>query len=263
MDNAWVTKTGELVEGTSLELPFLNLVFAWREASYVHQLPWLMVEQMKTYAESASIEHRPFNIRLVDLIKSHLVDRMSGDLSLTNRKKLGVAVEELHGRVQAMVKTTNEGFPATEYWDELCRQTAFQLSISGTQGMVFCSLYFAYENFLPEAYWAVTGDRATTTKEAKIFAKKFEMCFGPVVLEYCIQDQIVEIARLTRNDYAHNGCRAGAKLLALPHGLWIDPATGQFTIAAVNTISLYQNLRARVDRLIQEVNSLLPTGHAV
>jgi hypothetical protein len=253
----WAKTASDLVRGTAMDLPFHNLLFTWREANYAHQLPWTMIEQMKAFAQSNAMEQNPYSIRLVDAIKNSLVIRMGDDLNPTRRKRLQGIIDGFDAEIKARLKTDEIQFPALEYWQELCNKEAFQLSISGTQGMAFCSLYFAYENFLPTTYWAVTGDVATTTKDSRRFATKFGECFGTDIFDYCIKDEPIEIARLTRNDYAHNGCKAGEKLLALPHDLKVDPKSGLFCITAVNTIALYRTLQPRVGKLIQVAMSKL------
>ena len=59
---------------------FEHLCLAWKEAANTHRLPWLMVQQMKAFADGVLRNHKPYVARFIESIPGRLEKHLSHGL---------------------------------------------------------------------------------------------------------------------------------------------------------------------------------------
>jgi hypothetical protein len=235
---------------------FDHLCLAWKEAANTHRLPWLMVQQMKGFADGLTRNHKPYLARFIEGVKQMILNGLSGALKRAERKTVEGYIKTMDQKLRLAEQQQCEiAFPVDNYWNWIIGVPDFQLSIAGSQGQTYCALVFGYECFLVSVFRALGGSEKSKPNEDRFWVQFSAFIGGDPQGTYW-DDSAVKIARFTRNSIAHLGGKAKPELLAEQHGLYISPQ-GIISVQPLNNRELFRILKGKVTRLVAEATPKL------
>jgi hypothetical protein len=250
-DHEWARALAERVSSTKLEPAFDNLCVAWKEASNTHRLPWLMITQMEAFVGGYVRGHRPYGMRLIDILKIRLTRELGDGLRHMQKKKIDEVLETIDRDFRDGEKDHEVSLEPCGYWNMLVKQEEFQSSIWGSQNLSYCALIFAYEWFMVSCFRLLGGLEKARPNEDRFWAG-FQTALGRDVKPDYWDDKPVKIARLARNCIAHTGGKAKQELPDESPSLFIS-TEGIITIQPSDTRDLFTVLKNKVTPLVDEV----------
>ncbi len=250
-DHEWAKDLVEKLASTKLMPAFENLCVAWKEASNTHRLPWLMITQMEAFVSAYVKEHRPYGMRVIDLLKIRLTHELGISVRPMAKKKIDEVLEKIDSDFRASENEHAVSLEPQRYWNLLLGREEFRSSIWGSQNLAYCALTFAYEWFVVSCFRLLGGpERARPSGDT--FWTTFSSLLSRDPRPAYWDDRPVKIARLTRNCFAHTGGKAKQELLDEKPELFIsDP--GLITIQPSDTRALFTVLKGKVTQLVDEV----------
>jgi hypothetical protein len=270
-DNDWSKEMFELVENSPLKKAFDSLIFAWRTANGAHLLPRLMAESLRSFAEGKHGGNLGFAASYSEtLIKgfvNNLEARTHFNFSHDQRVAVRRALTQIEREARDSFKTAQAqvGFDINQYWNFLTNNNEFQFCILGIQRINYCSLFFAYEDFLANTIRTKVANY--TSKPPSTITTAFPQHFGKLLADFCWSDAEVDLARLVRHAVAHNNGCFGTGLEK--YRTRFDDATvtdspriyddrfilidGKIQITPRNTAYLFRVLKERVSRIVEQV----------
>ena len=127
---------------------------------------------------------------------------MEEKLSQNKAKQLEREMKKIAAAVPPKVRP--ETFSAGKLWERILEEKEVRLIQWSAQQQCFTNLYFAYDHFMVECLCCQLKDR-----DIELYAnraeKLFTSAFDTPTYEFCSNDHDVIVARLCRNDLAHNG----------------------------------------------------------
>lgn len=265
-NHAWAKKMVEITHGTKLEQLTFLLTVNLRAVTNCHTLPWLMVTSMSNLWHGFQKDHQlqePF----IRHCARELPKRMDGKLSRMTLRKLGDEIRDLADKInEALAKEDLELTPE-KLWKHYLEMEnpEWVAAIWGSQRLVFCGLFFAFEGFVKDVVAIAKGnpdykgywlDLITDTKRY----------FGEDVGKECLEGDFIEISQLARHALAHSSGKETTKLRAkVQHGL--DIVDGLVQIQCPDNATLSRGIERR-SLLLVEAAVKLPqfqldsgTGH--
>ncbi len=241
-----------------------NLVLSWRMAANTHRLPWLMIHQMEGFASGFMRRSKPDMAVLMERLRNWLFKELDGELRRVEKKAINAVIDKLDQGLRLESQTKDGRIPAREYWDEISDQQEMCFSITGSQNLSYCALFFAYEWFLVGCFRALGGEAKFRTNQDKFWKRFAELLGRDPVPDYWEEPEgaasrPLVVARLARHSIAHTGGKAKEELKAEKHGLTVSPE-GFVSVWPSNNLALFSVLKQKVDRLVDEVSPKLSPG---
>ncbi len=169
------------------------------------------------------------------------------------RDRLNLAILKIGNDIGDINASSKNDFDDARLWDRLIESkegNEFQLAIWGTQRLCYPALYHAYENFLRDVMSVRTADPNYRILRYEKFLKDAVANLGQAIVDECLTDPAVTLARLVRNAFAHKGGRLTKELRELKtFPFQIEDDTIQIT--APDTTSLFNLLKVRVRKLAE------------
>ena len=106
--------------------------------------------------------HKPRMARLVEALKGWIWRELDGSLQRAEKKKLIGVIKKADQGLRLSDHKQDASIPAVAYWNDLIGQSEFQLSITGSQNLSYCTLVFGYEWFLVGCFRASVALRSTS-----------------------------------------------------------------------------------------------------
>jgi hypothetical protein len=270
IDLDWAKRMLLKTENTKIETAIGDLILSWRFADGVQRLPWLMIESMKSFAIgelNGNMRYRnTYAETVVKGLKDKLASRMETKLKHNQLTSLHRAVAKIEREAFDILnhsKPQAGGF-AMQYWKMIIQKHEFQFSVLGSQRMGYCSLFFAYEDFVASVIG--TKEKDYNSRKHKIH-KAFPKYFGNPLADYCWKHEDVNLARMVRNDLVHNGGRLGkcgeqyparfveakkdSDLLMKPDLFFVSD--GKIEVTPWNSRYLFGVLKERVTKIVEQV----------
>ena len=270
-DHEWARQIFALAENTAIQEAVNHLMVSWRSANGAHLLPWLMVDSLRGYAKGEHLGSLEYRSSYSGRVVKHLVDtiaaRMHPKLKYDQRASLKRAVVQIEKEAYVAMRTAQDqvGLDVAEYWKFLTESREFPFCILGTQIVNYCSLFFAYEDFIAN-FLRIKNPEYSSLKN-KNTAQELTIGYGSDLGDYCWTHPEIELARLVRNELAHNGGRRGEKLnkyaarfvdsteVTNPelHADKFNLVNSKIQIAPDNTRYLFNILKDRVARIVNAI----------
>jgi len=269
-DHEWAKQTFELVKDSVLESPVNSLMVAWRSTNGAHLLPWLMADSLRGYAKGEHLGNIEYRTSYSDQLVKHLVEkiasRMHPKLKYDQRASLSRIVGQIEKEAFHDMKAARSQveLDISEYWRFLTESREFPFCIMGTQIINYCSLFFAYEDFIA-GFIRVKNPKYTSTH--KDTTAQLTIHYGAVLGGYCWADAEIDVARLVRNALVHNSGRCEPAIEKHPtrfldvteianpelRGHKFNIVSGKVQIAPDNTRHLFSILKLRVTRIAEAI----------
>ncbi len=250
-DHDWAKRMSALTKDTLIDEIAFDLGIAWKSAANTHVLPWLMMETLKNFATGFAEAHDPLSYNWLNLASDRIAQGMGQDLRLMQHQRIRSILQHLFEEAKSAFEAMPLGIDFDGYWRDITQFTEFQLSLWGSQRIIYGAVYYAYEDFLLRAFKKVTGQTSYRIQDK--FSKDFADSFGVSTRDFCWSDPKVIVARLVRHALVHNGGRVTIDLSA--HNLPIEVEDGELQIMAPDTKAVYDLLKVRALRLAEEVAS--------
>lgn len=224
-DHAKARRLDELVGRTKLDLPAFLLCTSWKAASNAMRLPWLTVMATQRFGRAFARENG-FAPEFTRLLEQQLPTRMHSALNPVQRLALASAVNEIREQALTINQSAGRLIRAETLWQSYLTPTdedhstqEFCLAIWGSQRIGYSAVYHAYENFLRQCIAIVTGQPKYRFRKIQRLITDVQAHFGQTVVDSCVADPRVNIARLVRHALAHNGGMVTPELQATDHGI--------------------------------------------
>lgn len=249
LDYAWIKS---ISVPPQLEAALNSLLMSWKEAANTHRMPFLMVEQMRAFADGYAQSRPPKGRRLLNAVHQ----KLSRDIHLTRtQRKQTLAVLKRADQAERIARDET-CFPADRYWELMIRESEMLLSITGSQSLAFCAQLFAYECFVVSCFEAVGGNPKRRPSDDR-FWDEFQRLLSGDPRTSCWDAPVIATAREVRNSIAHRAGRVKTDLMRKDHGFHLSNF-GVVSIMPENNIELHGVLRTAVTQLAAEVSKKLP-----
>lgn len=232
-----------------------NLFLTWKEAGNTHRLPWMMIRQMEAYSDRLVRDHSPHMMELMERIRDWVLRELDGALVRADKRKVIAAIKNIDRGLRLQKQQKEIPFPSTEFWAGVVHDQEMGITISGSQNLSYCALYFGYEWFLVSSFRELGGPEKYRPHEER-FWKKFNELAGKDMEEEFWDKQSLWIAREARNSIAHLGSKAKRELAEKKPDLHIC-GEGFISVQANDNHALFAVLKDRVDRLVDELGPQL------
>ena len=253
-DHDWAQNLDQLARGTPLEQVVFDLIAAWKAAALTHRLPWLTVQFFKSFAREFVKSRDSLTKMFVEAFVRDISNK-TPSLRHMQRKEVIEAVQGIYKTIGEPAETAVSEHVLDAFWKRVLGDFEFNGSIWASQRLCFCALYYAYEDFLVRVYQLVSGNPKYRLRTADMFGDDFEKAFSKSLRDLCFSGD-VNIARLVRNAFAHNGGRETDPLRAEKHSYHI--AGGEIQIVPAQTKALFDLLKDRATRVVVETVPQLP-----
>lgn len=256
-DHDWARKFDELVAGSKLAEPVLSLCVNWKSAANTHLMPWLMVENLKGFWEGFLRGQESYSEQAVAHLARHVPDAMGDSLSHMKRKKLAEVMTDLGSRMKEFREQDGEEIDPQALFDTFLHGqggSELQLSIWGSQRIVYGAVYHAYENFVSRCVGLARIEPDYRSSNVKSLHADARAAFGDSTADFCLTDQAVDAARLVRNALAHHGGKETDQLKKVPHG--VDVVDGVLQVMPDDNRRLFDALKDRVFKLAETAMTL-------
>jgi hypothetical protein len=247
-DHTWAQNLDKVAGGTPFEEIVFDLCASWKAAANTHRLPWLAMQLFKSFAKGLNQSREPIAKVCIEAVAKRLPVEMQ-NLRNMQRQDMRRVLQRIQEDVCSRPDTAVGEFVIENLWPRLIGEFEFHSSIWATQSLCFGSLYYAYEDCLVRTYRVVVGDPAYRFFKVKQFAGDFAKAFDDRLRDFCFSGD-VNVARLVRNAFAHNGGREREELRKEKHSYHV--ADGEIHISPTNTKDLFELLKVRATRLITE-----------
>jgi hypothetical protein len=230
----WAQQIDELATGTKLTPVVFALCASWKAAANTHILPWLVVNSLNQFWGNY-IRHSGFTPEYLRVLPEGLMRRMGGvQMRNMQRQALTKAVNDLAAEVRQKIQDTPDPELSCEsIWNNFIQIPDFQVSIWGSQQLVFGALFFAYENFVKDVVAIAKGEQEYEPLFGRLVDDAREQ-FGYDVVKNTLEGQFIDITRYARNCLAHRGGRESKKLKDTSHGIKVIDGILQITAADNN-----------------------------
>lgn len=253
-DHARARQLDDLTEGTKIEHAVMALCSNWKAASNTMRLPWLTVATSSEISLEMAKKHH-FAPAFIRKAADVLPDR----LNLRGLRKLtaGAIIHEIGEGMETAAERARSVLSKESLWkaffiDKKNRgRHEFQLAVWGSQQIGYGAIYFAYENFIQECVGVAKDDPTYRMKNVEMMKKDVLELLGQAVVDACVTDDRVNIARLVRSDLVHNGGRPGAKLNELQHDIIV--VDGVLQIHPVDSKQLIELLQDKAYKFAEAV----------
>jgi hypothetical protein len=249
-DHDWSRRISELSNGTALEKPVWTLAISWKAAANTHAMPWLMMHSMNNLWQSFVNGDHAFAPALVTALADRIPAEMGNSLSNMRRKQLASAIRHVAEQVKDATADATSALDLKTLWSDFLSPDIqeFSLSLWGSQRLCYGAVYHAYENFVRQCLGIARKEpdyRALFTQ----LVTDGKAAFSNELIAYCLEDQVVTVARLARNALAHNGGRMTDQLRRIPHDLVVE--NDEIQIMPLDTKNLFNQLKQRAFRLTE------------
>lgn len=259
-DHAWARRFSDLVSGSKLDEPAMALLVNWKAAANTHLMPWLMITNLTSFAKAYAKNHETLSEVALGRIARHLTEAMRDSLSNMKRMRLGEEILTLG----AKLKTSRENYDADmdpqQLFEEYLASPGgheLQLSLWGTQRLVYGSIYYSYEHFVTCCVGHLLKEPDYRSNSGKKLVEDAKRALSPKAFSYCIGDESVQIARLVRNVLAHHGGKESDELKQKPHGIHV--ADGELQVMPIHVRGLFEMLKDRAHHLVIETLGVADT----
>jgi len=200
----------KLPVGSVLERLVLDLALSWRGASYTAQMPATSIKAMHAAAlgrgkvvspDSSIVSYSDGILAKLSLQVPDLVD----DRAL--RARIQAALVTVSADFRDRAAAVKDDFPIEPMWTEFLNDPPFQLSLWGSQRVAYVAFYNAYEAFLIDCLKFGTGLLRLRTTDKPEFNDALRKALGEDVSSPCWSHHEINIARLVRHAFSHNGGR--------------------------------------------------------
>lgn len=232
-----------------------SLCLAWKEAANTHAQPLLMMTQMEGFARGLLKDKQPEVAKLIREVNAWLKLNLKHALNRDRMKELEAKVRQFERGLRIAEGTRDTRYPIDEHWQRLLGIDEIQISISGSQGLSYCGLVFAYEWFVVSCYRVLGGQERFRPNEER-FWKDWQVRFGRDGEADYWADPAVAVARETRNCVAHTGGKVKPELRAKRPGYFIS-TEGVLSIQPSDNHALFGVLKDKVSQLVGEVRKKL------
>lgn len=259
LDRDW-TELMTLRVPQQLDAAFSSMCLAWKEAVNTQRIPFLMVEQMASFANGYMRARPPKGRRMIDALQIDIQRRLSGNLRRHDRKQIQASLKKADQAMRIADERVAVQFPKQQYWDEVIENIEIRLCITGAQNQGFCSLVFAYECFVVACFEALGGDPKKRIAHDP-FWNDFAARLGRDAHQESPQtkywnDPIISTAREVRHSFAHRGGKVKREDMREGHGFYISPM-GIVTVKPENNRELYRVMKSKVTDLVAEMTQKL------
>jgi len=256
-DHAWSRKLDELAAGSKLAEPVFSLCMNWKSAANTHLMPWLMIENLKSFWEGFLRGQESYSERAVAHLAQHVPAAMGDSLSNMKRKKLAEVMTEIGRRMKQVREQDGEEIDPQALFETFLNGpggSELHLSIWGSQRIVFGAVYHAYENFVSRCVGLARNEPDYRSSNIKALHADARAAFGDTTADYCLTDPPVDTARLVRNALAHHGGKETDQLKKVPHG--VDVVDGVLQVMPDDNRRLFDTLKDRVFKLVETALTL-------
>jgi hypothetical protein len=253
-DHGWAAKTLRVAGGTVIGQAAFDLTASWKAIANTHRMPSVMMEFMDSFwqdfVSESSLPHK-----FVRAIRQLLWKNVP-DLSESKRRLIRAELDRIADKVILTRSQKTAAFSSRNLWEAIITPPAgegFALGIWGSQRLCYPALYHFYEDFLREVMVVKMANPDYRVRSYDQLAKDANKYLGAEITAYCLTNADVNLVRLVRNAFAHNGGRLTKQLRELqqrnPLPLAINGDTLQ--IMAGDTAKVFDLLKDRVYRLVE------------
>jgi hypothetical protein len=254
-NHAWARQVIEATKGTKLDRLAFLLTVNLRGVVNCHALPWLMMNSMSNLWKGFLTDHE-LQGNFVNKLSVELPKRMEGRISRMRQREMGDMIRDIAQKVNEGLAQHDLDLSAEQLWQDYLRLENHEwiAAIWGSQRLVFCGIFFAYEGFVKDVvaiakndpnykgYW---NNLVTDTKQ----------CFGDQVGIDCLEGDFIQVSQLARHALAHSSGKETTKLQSKAgHGL--DVVDGLLQIQPLHNQTLCKAVEKRTLRLIQAAVAL-------
>ena len=220
-DHAWAKRLFDLTNGSALEIPSLDLCATWRGVANAAAMPWILATSVSAGIQGAATSE-PLGLKWVGVVHDKLLTEI-GELQADVENRIKAALDKLFAHTCHAFQTAmnHEVCTPDSVWSEMFRVFEWPIALWGSQRMCYCTIVFAYEDFVQKAIGIAFNDVAYTTNRRNIGDDINEAFDANIRASIWDHDQ-VKIARFARNAIAHNGGRLSPELKQLPHNFRVD-----------------------------------------
>lgn len=245
-DPEWKWDFMQVIQGTKLQEVGFDLVRNWEAASNARAMPWVMIKCLEVAEHRKIEEAEPLEIKKIRILKEKLLARIESQgerLRPMLRKKLQQAINEVDDEAtEALRKAKNKVHESQrDLWESLADVEAFHSSLWSSERTCYAPLYYSYEWFLKECLGIKRNE--SDFRIGREFQRQFRKAFGESLTSMCWTDQRVNVARLARHAFAHNGGRITKELAKQPHSFRLEG--DEIQVAASMTTALFHLLKDR------------------
>jgi hypothetical protein len=232
----------------------------WRAAAYTAAMPVQIIEHMKAF-HNKFVNEEVTNTALLDVTGKiieklgTMVDSLSAEPGTV--RKLRAAIIDIGAEFQRARNSITIEFPLEATWNDYLTNTAYKVSLWGSQRVCYVAIYNAYENFLARCVATAGNLRRCRTSDRR-FRRHFVEAFNEQLLERCWLDAGVEMARLARHALSHAGGRLTCALRGKEHRFVVRDEVIQ--IAPDDTRALFGLLTERAAELAAAAAALPQFG---
>jgi hypothetical protein len=245
-DPEWKWDFMQLIKDTKLQEIGFDLVRNWEAASNARALPWVMIKCLEVANREILEQAEPLDTKKIRFITKKLltsIESQGEPLRNMLRKKVRQAVDTLDKEAtEALQRAKSQVFASQkELWESLADVEAFHSSLWSSERTCYAALYYSYEWFLKECLGIKRSE--SNFRIGREFQKQFREAFGDSLTSMCWTDQQVNVARLARHAFAHNGGRITEELAKQPHLFRLEG--DEIQVAASITTALFHFLKER------------------
>jgi hypothetical protein len=252
-DHAWARRFSDLVSGSLLDEPTMALLVNWKAAANTHLMPWLMITNLVSFAKGYARSHETISESALGRIARHLTEAMHDSLSNMKRKRLSEEINKLAIKLKTSREGHDEDIDPQHLFEEYLGSPGgheLQLSLWGTQRVVYGSLYHAYEHFVACCVGLLLEEPDYRPSNITKLIDDAKRKLPPQVYAHCIGDDSIQVARLVRNALAHHGGKESGELREKTHG--IPVVDGELQVMPKHVHELFALLKDRAMRLATE-----------
>jgi hypothetical protein len=221
MPDDWGEKTiDQLPEGTVLERLALDLGMSWRSASYTAQMPATSIKVMHAAAVGRGKFQSPDSsiVAYSDAILAKLSRRVpelveNGALRARIQAELVTVAAEFRDQAAAV----KDDYPIEPIWADFMKDTAFRLSLWGSQRVAYVAFYNAYDSFLVDCLKVGKGTSRLRSADRDRFNDALRTGLSKDITVPCWSHHEINIPRLVRHALTHNGGRVTEPLKKQNH----------------------------------------------
>lgn len=255
-NHKWSKEVLELVEGTKLDPPMLELMMNWRAAVNTHAFPGMMMKALVGLWEG-TLRESGFTMRFVSVMSAEISRRMGGKMTNMARKRLAQVIQDFADDVRkSLDNDPASNLTADDMWEVFLHQDMweFQIAVWGSQRFCFGALYHAYESYFREVLAIKKGKSDYRFRTFSDLVKHTTDEFGAGIADKCLGGDFLEVSRLVRNALAHAGGKESKELVELrktkDYGIQVE--SGFLQIMAPDNKLLISALEKRVALLTEE-----------
>jgi len=256
-DHAWAKTLSGLADGSKLDGLVVSLLANWKSAANTHTMPWLMIASLKGFAGGVLRSQVSASETAVAHLVRQVPEMMRDSLTHTKRRKLAMVMAAIGGRMKTRRECYDAELDMQSLFDEFLHCTGkkeLELSLWGSQRMVYGAIYHVYENFVSHCVGLARNEPNYRAPNGKSLFAAAKSLFGDSIATYCLNDRAIINARLVRNALAHHGGKETPELKDAPHGITV--VDGEIQVMPNDNRSLFDALKGRVVKLVDAALTL-------